>query len=147
MFWSDSLLLFHFYICNWFLLPAGEGASSQSVGCQTPERPCNEFKVKFTIKKPPSVKCYKCSKDQTHGRLKLTRSGQECSCSDTCYFITDGSVKKTLECKLRTCLPNGKSQTGRYHMEENYIDSRLFLGLTVGLKSIHKNLVIIKYLK
>ena len=117
IFWSDSLLLFHFYICNWFLLPAGEEASSQSIGCQTPGRPCNE------IKKPPSVKCYKYSKDQTHSRLKLTRLGQECSCGDTCYFITDGSVKKTLECTLITCLTNGKSQTGRYHMEENYIDS------------------------
>ena len=45
-----------------------------------------------------------------------------------------------LEC--RTCLPNRKSQTGGYYKDDNKIDFRVFLGLNISLKSIHKDFAI-----
>ena len=70
----------------------------------------------------------------------MQHSRQECDCGNAWYRITDNRDQSRLEC--RTCLPNRKSQTGGYYKDDNKIDFRVFLGLNISLKSIHKDFAI-----
>ena len=83
---------------------------------------------------------YKCSLGEHSQGCRLTFTRQECDCGNAWYRITDNRDQSRLEC--RKCLPNRKSQTGGYHKDDNKIDFRVFLGLNISLKSIHKDFVI-----
>ena len=118
------MINFSFLYLQLFLVPAGEKASSLSVKCHGQAYPCDEINdrdcdVKCTMPKTPSetFAFYKCSLGEHSQGCRLTFTSQECDCSNAWYRITDNQDQSRLEC--RTCLSNRKSQSGRYHKEDN----------------------------
>ena len=121
------LLLFfclYCFVLFWFLTPAGEKASLQSTNCQRNVHSFDEFKTfcksddnsqdwyRSCVKasgKP--LACEKCSWDDDSPKCTMAVMGEELDCAGVCYR----STQTFFFCGLRTCLPNGKSQTGRYH--------------------------------
>lgn len=133
-----KFLLFFFGIVLDFA-PAGEKASLQSIECSSKVDSFDDFENvcesdhnshdryrKCTEAYGKSHECRKCSLDYHSPKCTTTVVIQGLVCINICYNIIRRSVRTLLLCK--TCLPNGKSQTGRYHQEENDIEFRLFLG-------------------
>ena len=130
---SSSFFPFFFFFFFFFfvlfcvvLVSAPEKASSRSVECHTIVNSCEDFrdacssdensedwynKCTITEAHGTILKCYKCSPNYLSGNCRCTE--QERGCAKFCYSITRDPVQTLLS--LRTCLPDGKSQTGRYH--------------------------------
>ena len=138
------IIFFIFLFLFWFLAPAGEQASSQSIECHKPVHFCDESKVVCGSDDNIQGWCKQFSRTgtegETHTCCKCSPNDLPCNCCtrqrrfcvELCRSINKHPVQTLLS--LRTCLSNGKSQTGRYHQEDNDIDFRLFLGLIISLK-------------
>ena len=136
--------LFFLLFLFWFLAPAGEQASSQSIECHKPAHFYDKFKVACSADGNTQGLCKQCTRTGTQGETFMCckRSPNDlprycCTRQRSDYVELFCSIIKHPDqtlMSLRTCLPNGKSQTGRYHQEDNDIDFRLFLGLIISLK-------------
>ena len=116
---------FVFLFWFWFLAPAGEQASSQSIECHKQSHSYDDFKAVCcsddnihgwckqctrTETQRETLTCFKCSPNDLFC-YHYTRERRVCF--EFCHSITKHPVQTLFS--LRTCLPNGKSQTGRYH--------------------------------